>query len=129
MGPGGTARCPIVDAMPVPLVIVHENGALCRLNVAFTRTFGHRLEDLPTWADWCRLAIPDPAERERALRLGREAPSRDGEAGEGADGGQDSTPDSHQEPLELRVHCRNGALCSVVARVTYLDGGDCLYTL
>jgi PAS domain S-box-containing protein len=60
----------VVMNLPFP-AIVTENSSMPRpvkwLNQAFTETFGYTLEDVPTVADWFRLAYPDEAYRFKLL--------------------------------------------------------------
>jgi PAS domain S-box-containing protein len=59
----------LLDGLPVPMV-VHELGAEARprfMNRSFTEEFCYRIEDVPSVADWARLAYPDPAYRDSVM--------------------------------------------------------------
>ncbi len=107
----------VIESSPVPLAIAEETGPVHYLNTAFIRSFGYTLEDLPTWDDFRRLALPDPAGRERIRRLRRE---------QVAQADRDGGPCT---PLEFDICCKDGSTRTVVARVTPLDGGEYLNTL
>jgi len=86
----------LFDAAPVPLGVTDRNSRLFNGNARFYDMFGYSPEEVPTVADWWRLAYPDPAYRawaqatwktakEEALRTGRNI-----------------------GPLEFQITCKNG---------------------
>ena len=107
----------INDASPVPLAIAHETGAVRYLNAAFTDTFGYTLADIPTWTDWRLKAIPDPAYRERILKIRQERLAKVQREG------------GVFEPLEVTICCKDGTVRTVMARATPLAGGEQLNTI
>jgi PAS domain S-box-containing protein len=87
---------------PVPLCYVDKAGALVEINRRFVETFGYTLEDVPTLAEWWRLAYPDPAYRAWVLETWNAAVAR--AAATGAD----------IEPIEYRVTCKDGTERSIL---------------
>jgi PAS domain S-box-containing protein len=59
----------ILDNIPIPLVCttLEKESRITFLNEQFTRTFGYTLEDIPTLADWARVAYPDAQYRTEAF--------------------------------------------------------------
>ncbi|MEJ2201126.1 MAG: diguanylate cyclase, partial [Desulfuromonadaceae bacterium] len=49
----------ILDSFPVGIGWADADGKVRYVNRKFTELFGYALEDIPTIADWCRLAYPD----------------------------------------------------------------------
>ena len=47
------------DQTPLPLAIADAEGRILELNQRFRQVFGYQEADLPTLADWWRLAYPD----------------------------------------------------------------------
>ncbi len=56
----------VINSSPVPLALNDHAQRITFLNLAFTRTFGYELSDIPTLADWWPKAYPDPAYRQWA---------------------------------------------------------------
>ena len=50
----------IIEVSPVPMALNDEQLVITYLNPAFTQTYGYRVEDIPTLADWWSKAYPDP---------------------------------------------------------------------
>ncbi|MBK5964954.1 hypothetical protein CCR95_12895 [Thiocystis minor] len=100
----------IIDASPVPLAIGYAMRDITYLNPAFVATFGYTLEDIPTWADWRRLAYPDPNYRHWIENLLSEGLARIQ-----CEGGS-------FEPMELNVRCKDGLIRTVVIARAALPG-------
>ena len=68
----------ILENLPVPVAIatLEANPRLVFLNKQFTKTFGYTLADMPTQADWARLAYPDENYREEVFARWDEAVAR-----------------------------------------------------
>ena len=95
---------------PLPLCYVGKDGVLVDINARFVNQFGYRHEDVPTLADWWRLAYPDPAYRAWVLDTWNAAVARAAETG------------SDIEPIEYRVTCKNGDVRIVL--ITGITLGD-----
>ena len=78
-------------------------------NAQFVRTFGYSPEDIPTVADWARLAYPDESYR-RATFEGWDAAVVRATHGDG-----------QVAPRELRVTCKDGSQRDVVISAAVLD--------
>jgi PAS domain S-box-containing protein len=93
----------IIAASPVPCALNDEQHRITFLNREFVRTFGYDLTDIPTLSDWWPKAYPDPVYRQwvQSTWLSRI------EMAERA-----YTP---FEPMELKIHCKDGATRIVVA--------------
>ncbi|WP_374351802.1 ATP-binding protein [Chitinimonas sp.] len=53
----------LVEASPVPHMLVEGDGAISLVNAAFSNVFGYGMTDLPQIADWWQQALPDPEYR------------------------------------------------------------------
>lgn len=53
----------IIEASPVPKMLLNAQGEVMYLNRAFTRAFGYELDDIPTLEIWWRKAYPNVQER------------------------------------------------------------------
>lgn len=56
-----------VDSSPVPTAVNDMQGRILLLNPAFTKTFGYRLDDIPTVQDWWPRAYPNPNYRQEVV--------------------------------------------------------------
>jgi PAS domain S-box-containing protein len=93
----------ILEAAPVPMMLVDGDKRVRFLNSAFTKVFGYTSNDLPTLEQWRVLAFPDPAVRERIVTAWRAELVR-----------------AHSKrglfvPLEMQVRCRDGSTRTVLA--------------
>lgn len=71
----------VVDALPIPIVVIHNDDTPLLYNRAFTNLFGYTMEDLPTREAWMQALYPDPAYRavveehwDRSVAAGSTAP-------------------------------------------------------
>ena len=79
------------------------------VNRQFLRAFGYTLEDIPTVADWARLAYPDAADRAEAMA------SWDAAIAEA------TTGDGQIDGRELKVICKGGAARDVMISASVID--------
>ena len=110
----------IIDASPVPYMVVNEEGQLVFLNRAFTKAFGYQLDDIATFDSWWLRAMPDQAYREAVLKLWQ------------ARLNTVRTQADVFMPLEVNVLCRNGSVRTLLLTRAILSasaGGDFLVTL
>ncbi len=93
----------IIDVSPVPMILNDEQLHITYLNPAFVQLFGYDLADIPTLADWCLKAFPDPDYRhwvKTGWRMAQEKSLRQ---------------TAGFPPLELVIHCKNNALKTILA--------------
>ena len=57
----------LVQDVPIPLAYVTKDGVIQYFNARFAQIFGYNHDDIPTIADWWRLAYPDEAYRQWVL--------------------------------------------------------------
>jgi PAS domain S-box-containing protein len=99
----------IVDATPVPLMLLDADDAVVFVNPAFTKTFGFTATSLPTLTAWWARACPNPDYREvmvdtwKGLVLSAE------------------DNDVPSLPMEVEIHCEGGATRTVLASPVRLD--------
>jgi PAS domain S-box-containing protein len=101
----------ILDNAPIPMACntLEEEPRILYLNQQFIRTFGYTLDELPTLADWARLAYPDEVYRQETFRwwsaaVGKAVDSR-----------------ANVESKEFRVRCKNGDYKDVEISATILN--------
>ena len=87
---------------PVALCFVSREGVLTDFNEVFVRMFGYHHEDVPTVAQWSRLAYPDPAYRAWASEAWDAAVSCAAASG------------NDMPPIEYKVVCKDGSLRKVL---------------
>ncbi|MCC6134915.1 MAG: PAS domain S-box protein [Candidatus Contendobacter sp.] len=56
----------LLDATPLPLCSISQDGALHYINDRFIKMFGYTLAEVPTLDDWWRAVCPDPDYRQWA---------------------------------------------------------------
>lgn len=103
--PEGAGNWKILENLPVPVLVatLHKrNPRVVFLNSQFTATFGYTLEDIPTKAEWGRLAYPDVVYRRGVFAKWDEAVAR-AVAGRGS-----------VEAMEFRVAAKDGRVVDVV---------------
>jgi PAS domain S-box-containing protein len=86
----------LVKLAPVPMCLVGENGVTSLVNDRFSQVLGYSLGDVPTIADWWRLAYPDKTYRDLVAQ-GWEAALRNA----AEEGGS-------IEPAEFKITCKDG---------------------
>ena len=101
----------IITASPVSKIITDDTGNIIYLNPAFVRTQGYILEDIPTLAEWWRLACPDHEYRRRTIESW------------GARLDKARTEGIPFEPLELIIAGKDGSRRTVMGEVASL-GAD-----
>ncbi len=101
-------RYTVIDLSPIPKAIT-DNRNVIFLNKSFTRLFGYTLEDVPTLVEWGRQAFPDSAYRQWVTETWAEHQEK------ALKGNTDF------EPLDITVHCKNGALCAVVVTASLME--------
>ncbi len=91
----------LFDIAPVPLCVFNNEGSIMNFNARFRQTFGYEHEDIPSLAEWWRLAYPDPDYRrsvvaawDKVVRLALEC-------------------NSDIEPAEYRVTCKSGKVLTM----------------
>lgn len=92
----------LFDLAPVPLTIIDQNGVVLVVNERFISTFGYTYADAPTLAEWWSLAYPDPNYRRSVMVAWNASVQRAVERG------------TDIEPMECRITCKNGKVCTVV---------------
>ena len=90
----------IMDAEPIAISWAGVDRKFQYLNKKFIELFGYTLEEIPTIADWYRVAYPDEAERERAISS---APSVL----------QAGDPNKASPRTERKITCKDGSVRSV----------------
>ena len=86
----------------IPLCFVNKASGGLRFNACFEATFGYGSDEVPTLADWWRLACPDPDYRRAALaRCEAAIAAADSERGE-------------LETEEYRITCKDGSVRTMV---------------
>jgi len=93
----------VLDAAPAPMALSDAGQNVIHLNPAFVATYGYRLSDIPTLADWLPLAYPDPAYRQWVEDTWR------------ARAIQSQLTGMPFEPVELSIRCLNGEVRTALA--------------
>ncbi|MBM4202291.1 MAG: PAS domain S-box protein, partial [Gammaproteobacteria bacterium] len=98
----------ILDHAPIPVATnsLDPNPRITYLNRQYREIIGYTLDDIPTVADWARLAYPDAAYREQVFAQW----NADMQRAEGVTG----STGSH----EVRVVCKDGAVREMLIRAT-----------
>lgn len=100
---------------PVPLCFVNKDGVLSDFNERFTQMFGYTHEDVPTIAEWWRLAYPDAGYRAWVQETWNAAVQRAAAAR------------NDIVPIEYNVTCKDGQVRTVLISGITL-GADLLAT-
>ena len=112
-GPEGEAGArrfrELFNKAAIPLCFVNKASGSLRFNACFEATFGYGSDDLPTLADWWRLAYPDPDYRRAALAR-CEAAIANATAGR-----------SDLEAQEYQITCRDGSVRTMVVWGSAID--------
>ena len=101
----------LVQLAPMPMGFIDAAGRIAFLNRRFTDLFGYAREDVPTLADWWRLAYPDEAYRRQVMQswnAAMETARRE---------------ERVVEPMEFHVVCKNGETRDVEISGARIDGG------
>ena len=101
----------IIDVCPVPIAVFKDTGQLIRLNPQFTKSFGYTHEDITTISDWWLKAYPEEHYRTSVIA------SWNNHLNDCA------INQSSFVPLDLKIHCKNQAVKSIIATTTPLDKG------
>jgi len=101
----------LFDVASFPLCYVDKNGALADFNRRFVETFGYTHEDVPTLAEWWRLAYPDPEYRRWVVETWDAAVRNAAEN------------DTDIEPIEYEVTCKDGRVLTMLISGTTLGEG------
>ncbi|HEY8098286.1 MAG TPA: PAS domain S-box protein [Methylobacter sp.] len=99
----------ILNASPVSMALNDELQNITYLTPAFVKGFGYTLEDIPTLSDWWLKAYPDPEYRQWAAEIWQNTFEK-------AKINGDDFP-----PLELNIHCKNGATKAVSIMAAPID--------
>jgi two-component system cell cycle sensor histidine kinase/response regulator CckA len=99
----------LFDVAAVPLALVDKDGVLTDLNDRFVQAFGYTREEVPTLAEWRKLAYPDPDYRCWVVETWDASVQR----------ARENNTDI--EPIEYRVTCKNGQIRILVITGTFLD--------
>ncbi len=92
----------LIQTLPLPLTILNKNGSLEYINDRFIKVFGYTYEDIPTLADWWKLAYPDADYRQWAMQSWTSAVEK--AAGTGKD----------IEPIEYNITCKDQRVRPVI---------------
>jgi PAS domain S-box-containing protein len=98
----------IIDASPIPYALNDSELNITYINSAFTHTFGYEQCDIPTVAAWWPKAYPDDKYRQKVasqwlMHLD-----------------QAKRENKPFEPMEVKIHCKDGGERTVLATATPL---------
>jgi len=86
----------VVESSPLAIGLANQDGQIDYVNPKFIEMFGDTTEDIPTVADWFRLAYPDPVYRESNLKRWQKALEEVAHKGGSTHG------------IEAKVTCKDG---------------------
>ena len=95
------------EQSPLGMALIDRQGRYEYVNPAFVSMFGYTLEEIPTGADWFRVAFPDPEVRAEVIRAWKED-----HAGAGV---------GEARPRSFDVACKDGATKSIQFRPVSLS--------
>ena len=95
------------EQSPLGMALIDRQGRYEYVNPAFVSMFGYTLEEIPTGADWFRVAFPDPEVRAEVIRAWKED-----HAGAGV---------GEARPRSFDVACKDGAPKSIQFRPVSLS--------
>ena len=99
----------ILEASPVPLILIEEQDRISYLNNAFVEQIGYNRDEIPTLADLRIRAYPDPQYRQVIIdKLGENFEELRGRA-------------EHLLPVELNVTCKDGIVRNFILTVKFLQ--------
>ena len=101
----------VLDNLPIAVAAttLTSPAEITFINEQFTRTFGYRLEQVPTVADWAEKAYPDPDYRREVFREWDQAVFRAIES------------KGCVESMEFEVTCKDGTKRDVIFSAVVLD--------
>ncbi|NCA71204.1 MAG: PAS domain S-box protein [Sphingobacteriia bacterium] len=100
----------LFEHLPVPISVASlaSDQPILFSNAAFERTFGYAPKDIPTIADWARLAYPDPDNRAQVFARWDAAVA--------------AAVSGDVEPMAFRVTCKDGRVRDVEISASVIDG-------
>lgn len=98
----------LFEVAAMPLCLIDKDGVLMNLNEYFVHTFGYNKEDVPTFAEWWRLAYPDPDYRRWVIDTWETAIKRAAEN------------NTNIEPIEYNITCKNGEVRTIIISGTLI---------
>jgi len=98
----------IINACPVPMALNDSKHTILSLNPEFTKCFGYHYEDIPTIEQWWQKAYPDREYRRWVIAAWQSRLDNMIQTGKGF------------EPLEVKIHCKDGEQKIVLATTTPL---------
>jgi PAS domain S-box-containing protein len=98
----------VLDASPIGISWADMDGNIKYVNRKFVQLFGYTVEDIPTVAEWRRLAYPDPAYRETV-------PSLIAKLTEAQKQGREI------RPMEMTIKCKDGSTRYVEQMGTFVS--------
>lgn len=109
--PDGEDLAAIFNGLPIGVgcATLEAEQRMLFINESFTRLFGYTLEDIPTVADWARLAYPDEAYRQETFCIWDAAVEKA------------MRTKGQVEQMEFQVACKNGARKDVLFSATVLE--------
>lgn len=101
----------MLDLAPLPMSCnsLGSNPRLLHINEQFTQAFGYTVEDIPTVADWARLAYPEEQYRHQSFAWWNAAIELA------------VTTDGVIPTREFRIVCKNGSLADVLISARILE--------
>lgn len=91
----------VIRLFPLPIILIDHSGTVTYLNDAFVRTFGYRLDEVPTIEAWTARALPDLGERDAVMRSWQQAVTH-----------PESANDEVRHTIR-RITCKDGTVKSV----------------
>jgi diguanylate cyclase (GGDEF)-like protein/PAS domain S-box-containing protein len=97
----------IMDASPIGISWADLQGNIEYCNPKFRELFGYSVEDIPTIAEWRRLADPDPPYSSSIT------------AADIATHGGNENPGKHLDPTEMTITCKDGTRRFVTQAIAF----------
>jgi PAS domain S-box-containing protein len=99
----------IIEVSPVPMALNDGQAKITYLNPAFFQTFGYRVDDIPTLADWWTKAYPDASYRHGVVAAWQAT--------------LEQAEREHQpfSPIEVNVRGKDGASKTVLASAALIS--------
>ena len=99
----------LIEALPMPLVIINDAGEQTYINDRFVQVFGYTFSEIPTREEWQKRAFPDVMYRKWAEKIWITA------LGQAARTGRDIGP------IEYDITCKDGRVRSIIISGITLD--------